>query len=384
MQSKLARLFFFLLVFLILLQIFSKPPAPVNTTDEVVLSSSAKVTIGKEVSIKVENHGTGTLVIPDPCPKNPLSVEFYQNGEWAKREATLSDPSACKDDKDFSVPANGKAQISLLRWGKDLFPELGQYRVSYQTLLNGKEKSYSAELEIVPPTFFQKLWQTAIFQPILNTLIFIIVTVPGHNLGMAILLLTVFIKMILLIPNQKALKSQRALQIIQPQLDALKEKYKDEPQKLAEETMKIWKDHKVNPMGSCLPMLIQFPILIALFYVVKGGLAVDPQLLYGSLKSFDPKIVGTFFLGLDLTKVNAWFLPIVIGALQFAQIRLSFAKAKPAAQSQAAMMNQMMQYVLPVMIGIFSAGLPAAVGVYWGISTLFAIGQQVVVNRSKN
>jgi len=383
MQNKIVRLLFFLLVFLLLLQVFSKGQTPVNTTDEVVLSSKSKIAIGKEVTLGIENRSADIIVVPNVCPKNPLSVENYKNGEWVKKEATLSDASLCKDQKEIVIQPKGKAQISLKLWSKDLFGEIGKYRISYKTLLAGKEKTYVHEFEIAPQGFMSKWWDTLLYRPILNTLFFLIAKVPGHNLGWAILLLTVMIKLILLVPNQKALKSQKALQVIQPQLEALKIKYKDSPQKLAEETMKIWKDHKVNPMGSCLPMLIQFPILIALFYVVRDGLTVDPKLLYGSLSQFDPAGMNTVFFGLALTKVNAIFLPLAIGLLQFFQIRLSFAKAKPVAQSQAAMMNKMMQYVLPVMIGFFSASLPAAVGFYWGISTLFAIGQQVVVNRSK-
>jgi YidC/Oxa1 family membrane protein insertase len=384
MQSKIARLLFFALVFLVLLQIFSKPAVPVNPQDEVLLSSNSTITIGKEVVITIENRSAEVLVVPNACPKNPLGVESYKNGEWVKEEATLTDLTLCTDLKDTTVQPKAKAQISFLKWNRDLFGELGKYRVSYKTVLAGKDKTYTSEFEVVPQTFLQKLWQEALYRPILNTLFFLIANVPGHNLGVAILLLTILIKLVLLVPNQKALKSQRALQIVQPQLDALKIKYKDNPQLLASETMKIWKDHKVNPMGSCLPMLIQFPILIALFYSVKAGLNVDPQLLYGSLKGFDPKSVGTLFLWFDLTKIPSIILPITIGLLQFAQIRLSFAKAKPAPESQAAMMNKMMQYVLPVMIGVFSASVPAAVGLYWGVSTLFAVGQQVVVNRSKN
>ena len=92
--------------------------------------------------------------------------------------------------------------------------------------------------------------------------------IPGHNLGWAIILLTLIIKLILLAPNQKALKAQKQMQKIQPQLDALKKKYANDQQKLAAETMEIWKKYKINPMSSCLPMLIQFPILIALFILL--------------------------------------------------------------------------------------------------------------------
>jgi len=386
MKNKVARLLFFLLVFLVLLQLFSKNEVKKTTTDEVLLSSKSKITIGKEVILDIENRGATPLSIVIPCPTNPLAVEIYLNGAWEPKKATLENPDLCKDSpKTLEIEPEEKSKLSFKLWNEDLFAEPGKYRVSFKTMLDGKERTYSQEFEITPPTFMQKAWRNALYRPILNTLFFFIAYIPGHNLGLAILFLTVLIKLILLIPNQKALKSQKALQKVQPQLEALKIQYKDSPQKLAEETMKIWKEHKVNPMGSCLPMIIQFPILIALFYVVRDGLALtDPTLFYASLKNFDYTQVNPFFIGLNLTKINVWVLPIAIGLLQFLQIRLSFAKAKPSAGGQAAMMNQMMQYFLPVMIGVFAATLPAAVGFYWGVSTLFAVGQQLVVNKMKD
>lgn len=177
------------------------------------------------------------------------------------------------------------------------------------------------------------------------------------------------------------------MQRVQPELDALKQKYKNDPQRLAQETMAIWKKYKVSPLGSCLPMLIQFPILIALFYVVRDSLNVmDPALFYTPLKGFNLSEVNPIFLGLiDLTKINVIVLPIIVGGLQFIQIRLSLGRVKNNnAGSAAPMMNKMMQFVLPVMIAFFSASLPAAVGFYWGVSTIFAIGQQLVVNYEKS
>ena len=157
------------------------------------------------------------------------------------------------------------------------------------------------------------------------------------------------------------------MQKVQPELDGLKKKYKDEPQKLAEETMKIWQKHKVNPMSSCLPMLVQFPILIALFYVVKDGLEfINPQLLYANLQGFDPSIINTVFLGIiDLTEVNIIVLPIVIGGLQFFQMKLTVGKASKS-NDAIPMMNKVMMYFMPVMIALFTATLPAAVGFLLG------------------
>src|SRR5690606_26363572 len=115
-------------------------------------------------------------------------------------------------------------------------------------------------------------------------------------------------------PNHKALKAQKQMQKVQPQLEALKIKYKNDPQRLAQETMGIYKKYKVNPVSSCLPMLIQFPILIALFYVVRDGLtSIDPSFLYSSVENLDLSTVNPRFLGLDLTRANWWILPIIVG-----------------------------------------------------------------------
>ena len=394
MQNKLFRYLFFFLIFLIIFQLLSKNKTQeVNNTDDVIISSKSEFVLGKEVRIDIQNKSKADVKITSNCPKNPLLVEYYKNGEWIKKESSLKDASNCPSQiKETVIAPSSKTVLAYGLWNKDLFNDIGKYRIIYKTLLNSKEKSYFHEINIVQPSFLRRGWNILLYKPILNTLFFFIAKIPGHSLGLAIILLTLLIKIILLGPNHKALKSQKQLQRIQPQLDALKQKYKDNPQKLSQETMAIWKKHKVNPMGSCLPMLIQFPILIALFYVVRDGLnIIDPNLFYASLKSFNPQNINSVFLGIiDLTKVNIIVLPVIIGGLQFFQIKLSFAKSSKAlakkgeASPMMPMMNNMMQYFLPVMIAVFTASLPAAVGFYWGTSTVFAIGQQLVVNRSKN
>lgn len=393
MQNKFFRFLLFFLIFLVIFQLISgKKTKEVNKTDDIIITSSDKFVIGKEVKIDINNKSKEAIKISNQCPKNPLIVEFYLNGEWLKKEATLKDSSICqKQEKELTIKSGEKTTISYGLWNQDLFGGKGKYRITYKTLLDNKEKNYFHEIDISSPSLIRRGWDALLYKPILNTLFFFIAKIPGHSLGLAIILLTVLIKIILLGPNQKALKSQRQLQRVQPQLDALKQKYKNEPQKLAQETMAIWKKYKVSPMGSCLPMLIQFPILIALFYVVRDGLSViDPNLFYAPLKSFNPQNVNSIFLGLiDLSKKNLIVLPIIVGGLQFLQIRLSFAKSSKALVNKDAnavmpMMNNMMQFFLPIMIAVFTAGLPAAVGFYWGISTVFAIAQQLVVNYSKD
>ncbi len=388
MKSKLLRFLFFFLVFLIIFQLFGQKRSQNNNPeDDILISSKSKFSVGKVVTLNIKNQSGKEITIENNCPENPLLVEQYQNGEWVKKEAVLEDSSKCDQTKGLKISPDESTQVNFGLWNYQLFNDVGKYRVSYQTVLDDTTKKYSREFEIVKPSLIKQGWIILLYKPIFNTLFFLVSKLPGHNLGWAIILLTVIIKLILLGPNQKALKSQKQLQKVQPQLDALKQKYKDDPQRLAQETMAIWKKHKVSPMGSCLPMLIQFPVLIALFYVVRDGLNVaNINLFYAPLKDFDLSMVNTIFLGLDLTKVNTIILPLIVGGLQFVQINLSLAKTKktPGGSAAAPMMNNMMKFMMPVMIAIFSASLPAAVGFYWGTSTLFAIGQQLVVNYSKN
>lgn len=387
MQNKITRFLFFFLSFWLIFQFFNQDRTNSPSQDDVVIQSDAKFVVGKEVEIEIKNNGPEALLIENICPQAPLSIEKYQNGEWVLQEAMV-DIERCDELSDLSIEVGNKVSFGFGPWNYQLFNEVGRYRIIYEAQIEGREKQYTHEVQIVSASFIRQAWNTLLYKPIFNTLFFLISKMPGHSLGWAIILLTLMIKIILLGPNQKALKAQRKMQVIQPQLDALKEKYKNDPQQLAQETMAIWKKNKVSPMGSCLPMLIQFPILIALFYVVRDGLAVNnPHLFYEPLKDFDVQMINPLFLGLiDLTKKNVIILPLIVAGLQFLQIKLSFGRMKTKVNDSSSplpMMNQMMQYVMPIMIALFTASLPAAVGFYWGTSTLFTLIQQWVVNKSK-
>jgi len=384
-MPKFLRTIFFLLAFFLIWSLIS--PKQDNTgTDDIVLSAKSKISIGRTVNVDIINNSDQTLTFASKCPSNPLTVEKYTNGQWIERSSE-TDKSNCTED-NIVVETSKNYEISYDPWNNELFDEIARYRISLNTTIDGADKIFSKEIEVKNRGILRAIWQEGFYKPIFNTLIFFISVLPGNSLGWAILLLTFVIKVILLAPNQKALKSQKKMQKVQPELNALKKKYQDNPQKLTEETMKIWKKYKVNPMGSCLPMIIQFPVLIALFYVVKNGLGfINPQLLYEGLKGFDPSTIQPVFLGIiDLTQVNIIVLPIIIGLLQFGQMKLTLGKGikNQSAGSPMPMMNKTMMYFMPILIAIFTAGLPAAVGFYWGTSTLFGIGQQIVVNRSKD
>ena len=290
-----------------------------------------------------------------------------------------------------SVSAGGEVVLDLSPWKYSLFDSFGTYEVRVP------ETETAARFEVYEPGVMTQVFRTFVTKPLLNLLVLIASLLPGYNLGIAIILLTLLVKLVLFLPTQHAMEGQKKLQAIQPQLDAIKKKYKDDPQRMQQETMKIWKQEKVNPLQSCLPMLIQFPILIGVFFVIRDGsvLELSKHLLYAPYQEL-PWTFGTQFLWFDLLRPSIYIMPPTLMILQFVQMKLSFAisERKKAGQekiidvgkkkekpSQQQVQQKVMLYGLPLMIGVFAFQFPAAVSLYWAVSTVFAIGQQVVINR---
>ena len=374
----------FLLVYL-LMSIFFKPAGEQaeSVDNEIILKIPKKEYSQNElISVEILNTTEQAFTLKSDCPNEPLTVLKYKQGEWIQisHEAEIS----CDDFKDISVEPDKKIFIDYRGWNNSLFEETGRYKIT----IDVDEKTIeSPEFEVKQKGWWVSFFTYAFYQPIYNILIFLVSIVPFHDLGLAIILLTIIIRTILLIPSNKALKAQRKMQEIQPKLQKIKEKYKNNQEMIAKETMEIWKTHKVNPFGSCLPLLIQFPFLIAIFYVINSGLNPDDAyLLYEPLKNFSLSEISVNFLGiLDLTKINVFVLPLIVGVLQFAQMKLAMSKKKPKEEKKGGnemeKVSEIMIYILPVMIAVFTASLPAGVGLYWGISTLYGIIQQIFVNK---
>jgi YidC/Oxa1 family membrane protein insertase len=200
--------------------------------------------------------------------------------------------------------------------------------------------------------------------------------------GVAIVLLTIVIKLILSPVFQYQLTTSRRVQAeqrrIAPQLQALRKKYKKDPQRLNQETMALYKEHNINPlaqMSGCLPALLQSPILIALFYVIRDA--------HKTLH-----IANFHFLGiaLDHTALQsgqfvalAILLPILAGLTTFVQTKMMTPAGGTAADPTQAAMTQQMTMIMPVFIGFISINFAAALALYWVVSNLFSIGQQYFI-----
>ncbi|KKP88290.1 MAG: Stage III sporulation protein J [Berkelbacteria bacterium GW2011_GWA2_35_9] len=223
-----------------------------------------------------------------------------------------------------------------------------------------------------------------LYNPLYNLLIGLTLIIPGHSVGWAIIIITILIRLILLIPSSKSIHQQKKVQEIQPQLAKLKEEYKDDQKKLTQETLALYKKYQINPVGSCLPLLIQLPILIILYQVFIRGLSTAS---FHNLYSFipQPESLNTNFFGLDLTKPDVWVLPILAGVSQFFQSWQLQPKNKnqSATNDPSAMMMKQMMYVFPVMTVLICRSLPSALPIYWVVSTLFSIVQQQSILSKK-
>lgn len=240
---------------------------------------------------------------------------------------------------------------------------------------------------------------TLLYEPLFNLLVWLYDVLPWKDLGVAIIIVTLLIKILLFYPSLRSIRSQKALQEVQPHLDALRKKYADNKEELGRQIMKFYKENKVNPLSSCLPLLVQLPILWALFRVFFAGLVTDPatgllttaqlQHLYEPLRAtYSAVPIGHTFLGfVDLSATKNIVLAVLSGVVQFLQARMLSTKRATLKstgakdENMAATLNKQMLYFLPIITIIFGYQFPAGVTLYWLSSTVFTWVQQLLFLR---
>ena len=228
------------------------------------------------------------------------------------------------------------------------------------------------------------LFQTIFYQPIFNLVIFLYNIVPGNDLGVVIILLTIIIKLLLLPLSKKALKSQKALQDLQPHIEEIKKKYKDRKDEMGRAMMELYKNNKVNPLSSCLPLLIQLPFLWAVFRVFSNGFE-NLDLVYSFIHK--PEVINYISLGfIDLQKRNITFA-VLAGLAQFWQSKMMMTK-RPAVKSSGArdedmmsIMNKQMLYFMPFMTVFIGMSFPGGLALYWLVTTILTGLQQLYIFR---
>lgn len=228
-------------------------------------------------------------------------------------------------------------------------------------------------------------FNAVLYQPIFNLLIGIYDILPYRDIGIAIILLTIIVRVVLYPFSLKALSSQRNLQQLQPKIKKIQESHKENKEEQAKKLMELYREHGVSPFSGCLPLLIQFPVLIALYQSFLNGL--KPGGITG-LYPFvpNPGTIQPLFLSLlDLTKNHNAYLAILAGAAQFWQSKQSLPKRPEGAANDAAYaMNRNMLYMMPAMTVILGYTFPAGLAIYWIVYTLFTVFQQWHMQRFTN
>ncbi|MDP2927920.1 MAG: membrane protein insertase YidC [Candidatus Omnitrophota bacterium] len=200
-----------------------------------------------------------------------------------------------------------------------------------------------------------------------------------HNWGLAIIILSIAVYFLLFPLSIKQMRSMKEMQILQPKIEALRKELKDNPQKLNKEIMELYKEHKVNPLGGCLPLLLQMPIFFALYQALIRSVALRGAhfLWIKDLSSPDKAFIfknSIPFLG---NQVN--ILPILMAIGMFMQQKISMAKAT----GEAAQQQQMMSIIMPIMFGVIFYHMPSGLVLYWFVNSLFMLCYQFRINRQK-
>ena len=223
------------------------------------------------------------------------------------------------------------------------------------------------------------IFNQILIYPLLNLLVFAYQYIP--DIGVVIILITVLVRLLLLPSFHKSLKHQKAMADLQPKMNEVKEKHKEDKEAQAKALMELYTTHKVNPLSSCLPLLIQLPILIALYQVFIRSLNGSAlRGLYPFIK--DPGHMNPIFLHwINLSHPNI-IMAVMAGALQYWQSKLMLPKSANV-DATTKMMQYQTLYFLPGITILFGSRFPAGLTLYWIVTTVFGIGQQYYILRKE-
>ena len=233
----------------------------------------------------------------------------------------------------------------------------------------------------------QNFWNIALYKPLVNVLAFLTSVVPGGDVGLAIIILTIIVKIVLYPLSQKAIVGQAKMNALAPLINKIKQSGANKEEQ-AKQTFELYKKHKTNPFSGCLLIFIQIPIIFALYYVFLKGLSFDGGTLYSFIPV--PSNINMSFLGLIDIHGKSLFLAILAGLSQYLQ---AYYMPKPAASTGdgtsfqdnfAKSMHLQMKYVFPFLITFIAYSVSGAIALYWVTSNIFAVFQQIYANKTKH
>jgi YidC/Oxa1 family membrane protein insertase len=236
------------------------------------------------------------------------------------------------------------------------------------------------------------------YYPFINLLTFFIWATPGHYAAVGIIGLTLVVRFILILPSKRAAQAQRKMAQMQPLMDELKKEYADDRQGMANAQMELYKKNNINPFGSCIPLLIQFPVLLILYRAILNGLTPHNPHIYSWIPQ--PDFINSNLFGINLLKPDVFnlhvgainvalpaILPFLAAGTQFIQMKMVTPAPRPASATGEADPTQAIQQqtllLLPLLTLYIARGFPAGISLYWIVTTLFSIAQQRQVNKEK-
>lgn len=380
-----------LLAFVITLVMQMFLPKPQNTT------------VGQnDISITAEANSVTIPTIPAITVHNSTASDFAYNTCQDLEISVNSNPVNLSTFPEFCqdviVKSGSGEKINMNTLHNVYANHAGQHIFTLQK----DEIKKNLVVTVENRGFIRSFFATTVYDPIYNLFAGLIHYLPGHPLGWAIIIITIIIRLILLIPQHKALESSRRMAEINPKIRALQEEYKEDRAALGMKMMELYKKEGVNPAGSCLPLLIQMPILLALYWVIMGINDISNTFhLYPFLKDFNPTTIEETFLGVNLLQIGgiaAVIAAVILAATQWLQSYLTVkAQPQPAKKTEKkpaktdsetpemptldpAMMQKMMLYFFPLLIGVTALFFPLGLSLYWFIGIVFMIAQQWYVN----
>lgn len=248
-----------------------------------------------------------------------------------------------------------------------------------------------------------ELLKTIFYEPLYNGLIFLVSVIPGADLGIAVIILTLIVKFVLFPISHKSSRAQADMKAIEPEVRALQEKYKGNKEEIAKKTMELYRTRGVNPFSGCVSILIQFPIIIALYWVFFSGIKVPPETvasLPGHIEGafLDKNILYSFVHMPEYLKINflnfidmtgkSILLAAIAGISQYVQMKGIFPDVGGFPKATGSWKDDLsrgmafqMRYIMPVMVFVFAYTISAAVALYWSVSNIFTLIQEEMFRR---
>ena len=380
----------FLLIFLLaffVVSFFSNSSSQKLDGNFLVQATQSTYKIPNIPSLNLTNNTESTIVLL-PCE----NIFVKSNGDILDFNFKKCSEVSIKSGEVFVLSLESEQKVFETLW-------------TYNVDINFWDKEYTTQFKTKHRGTIGQLFIYLFYAPIYNLMAYVLSHV-WYSLGFAIIIITIIVRLLLVYPQHKMLLNQKKMQTIQPKIKQIQEKHKWNQAVLWQELLGLYKKEGVNPLGSCWLLLIQMPVLIVIYHVIQS--ITDPSnyfYIYAFLQNFKIDSINPMFYGIDL--LQSWgivwiVLAILVGILQFIQVKLSLAKNNSKTEKgviiekkkdsndfanimpDPEMMNKFMLYGMPAMVAVFTYFFFAWLWLYWWMSTLFMIFQQHIINKIMN